>query len=311
MVSRVQDVALSTKLYEFVDPNGWDLPAFEAGAHIDIHLPDATVRAYSLLNPPSERKRYVIAVQLAENGKGGSRRIHESVETDDILSVSTPRNNFSLDETAEHSCLIAGGIGITPMLSMVHRLDALGRSWELHYCARTREHAAFVAELGALAARRGSALHYYFDAEQGGARLDIRKLAQASGEDTTLYCCGPAAMLDDFETQTQTFSCRARMERFAATSSAARDGGYTVLLKRSNVTLPIASGSSILDAVLEAGVTVPSSCREGICGACETRVLEGVPDHRDALLSESERAACNTMMICCSGAKSGTLVLDL
>lgn len=310
-VQRIDDVAFGVKLFELVHVDGIALAPFEAGAHIEVQLPNHLMRSYSLLNAPGEQHRYQIAVHNSPASTGGSRYMHESLKEGDVLLASLPRNNFLLNETAGYSCLIAGGIGITPLLSMAHRLNALGRRWELHYCARTAAHAAFVDELRMLAATSGNAAHFYFDQEPGGQPLDLIALERSVSGNTHLYCCGPRGMLDAFEQATAHCRERAHVEYFTAKSEAALDGGFIIELARSGKTLHVPAGSSILDVVFEAGVSVASSCREGICGSCETKILAGEADHRDALLSDAERSANKSMMICCSGAKSSRLVLDL
>lgn len=310
-IAHTDTVAEEVKCFDLVSVNGAELPPFEAGAHIELQLPNHLARSYSLLNAPGERHRYRIAVHCSPASTGGSRYMHESLQENDVLLASLPRNNFPLLETAAHSCLIAGGIGITPMLSMAHRLNALGRSWELHYGARTRAHAAFIAEAQALAEASGNRVACYFDQEPGGQPMDLAALGRAAAPGTHLYCCGPRGMLEAFEAATAHCRDSAHVEYFSAKSEAALDGGFTVELARSGKTLAVPPGRSILDVVFDAGISVPSSCREGICGSCETRILAGQADHRDALLSEAEQRANQTMMICCSGARSARLVLDL
>lgn len=310
-VQRIYDAALGVKLFDLVHVDERTLMPFEAGAHIELQLPNHVSRSYSLLNAPGEQHRYQIAVHNSSDSKGGSRYMHESLQEGDVLLSSLPRNNFPLDESAEYSCLIAGGIGITPLLSMARRLNALGQRWELHYCARTSAHAAFADEVRALAAASGNAAYFYFDQEPGGQALDLASLCQKVPGNAHLYCCGPKGMLDAFEQTTEHLRNRAHVEYFTAKSEAALNGGFTVELARSGTTLHVPAGRSILDVVFDAGVSVPSSCREGICGTCETRILAGEADHRDALLSDGEKLANKSMMICCSGAKSKVLVLDL
>jgi ferredoxin-NADP reductase len=310
-IQRIDDVASGIKLFELVHVDGVCLTPFEAGAHIEVQLPNHLLRSYSLLNEPGEQHRYQIAVHKSPDSTGGSRYMHESLQEGDVLMASLPRNNFPLDESAEYSCLVAGGIGITPLLSMAHRLNALGTRWELHYCARTAAHAAFVEEVRVLAATSGNVAQFYFDQAPGGQALDLAALELSVASNAHLYCCGPRGMLEAFEQATARRGERVHVEYFTAKSEAALEGGFTVELARSGMTLPVPAGRSILDVVFEAGVSVPSSCREGICGTCETRILAGEADHRDALLSDAERAANNSMMICCSGSKKDRLVLDL
>lgn len=310
-VKKVADVAFGVRLFEFQHVNSAPLPEFSAGSHIELQLPNHLSRSYSLLNAPVERHRYVVAVHFVPGGGGGSRFMHESLREGDAILASPPRNNFPLQEDAPHSCLIAGGIGITPMLSMVHRLNELNKSWELHYCARTRAHVAFADEIQSMARASGNSVHFYLNEQSGGESLNLSSLLGRVDTDSHVYCCGPKGMLSQFEESTATFGVRAHVEHFSAKSQAALEGGFVVELARSKLTLQVPPGKSILDVVLANGVSVGSSCREGVCGSCETSILAGEADHRDAILSDDERARNRTMMICCSGARSSRLVLDL
>lgn len=291
---------------------GRELPPFTAGAHVDLLLPGGLVRSYSLVNPQVERHRYVIAVNRDGASRGGSRFIHESVRPGDTLTISAPRNNFPLAEEAEHSLLIAGGIGITPLWCMIQRLQALGRSWELYYCTRTRQGAAFLEPLQALGPRVNMDLHFNFDQEPGGRMLDIAAVVASAPAHAHLYCCGPLPMLEAFERATASRApARVHTEYFSAREAPSVAGGFTVVLARSGVEFEVPKGKTILDTLLDNGIDAPYSCLEGVCGTCEARVLEGTPDHRDLVLSKEEKESNSSMMICCSGSKTGRLVLDL
>lgn len=293
-------------------PDGRELPPFTAGAHIDLHLPTGLIRSYSLLNDAAERHRYVIAVGRDKASRGGSQYVHERLRVGDTTTLGVPRNNFPLAEDAADTLLIAGGIGITPVLCMIRRLHALNRPWRLHYCTRTRRHAAFLDELLRLAGNQPERVKVNFDGEQFGKMLDIAQVVNAERPDTHLYCCGPLPMLDAFERATAGRNpATVHLEYFAARSAPATAGGFELELRRSGKTLTVPPGKTILDVVMDAGVAVSYSCSEGICGSCETKVLEGQPDHRDLVLSKEEQAAGKTMMICCSGCKGSKLVLDL
>ncbi len=287
---------------------GEPLPPFSAGAHIDLYLPGGMVRSYSLVNPQEERHRYVIAVNRDAASRGGSRYVHEQLASGSALSVAPPRNNFPLAEDAAHSLFIAGGIGITPLWCMIQRLEGLGRAWQLVYCARTRRQAAFVEEL----ARLGPAVTFNFDHEARGRMVDIPALVEAAPPEAHLYCCGPLSMLEAFErAASQRPPAQVHVEYFSAARPKAAEGGFTVVLARSGLSFRVREGKTIIDTLIENGVDAVYSCLEGVCGTCETRVLEGIPDHRDLVLSKEERAANRTMMICCSGSKTDKLVLDL
>jgi vanillate O-demethylase ferredoxin subunit len=292
--------------YDLRAPEGGELPAFTAGAHIDLTLPNGLIRSYSLTNPQSDRHRYVIGVQKDRATRGGSKWVHENLRPGVALTVNGPRNNFALNEAAEKTLFIAGGIGVTPMVSMTQRLTELGRDWELIYCARKRATTAFLDVL------KGPRVRLNFDEEPGGRMLDIAAAVKAAPADAHLYCCGPLPMLAAFEAATAGLPReRVHVEYFSAKEPPAVGGGFKVVLAKSGREFTVPPGKTILDTLLDAGLDIPYSCMEGVCGTCETRVLEGVPDHRDLILTEEEHAAGKTMMICCSGAKSEKLVLDL
>lgn len=288
------------------------LPAFDAGAHIDLLLPNGLTRSYSLLNAPGERHRYVIGVNKDAASRGGSRYLHEVLRAGDTLPIHPPRNNFPLDEQAPLSVFIAGGIGVTPVLSMIARCRALGLQWKLHYAARTRQNAAFVDLLQGWRGQAGGEVELVFDKEPGAAMMDIPAIVGALPAGAHVYCCGPLPMLEAFEKATAGLPpARVHREYFAAREAAATAGGFTVELARASRSVQVRAGQTILDCLLENGVEPPYSCREGVCGTCEVRVLDGVPDHRDLVLSPEQQAANDRMMVCCSGAKSPKLVLDL
>ncbi len=291
---------------------GQQLPAFTAGAHVDVHLPGGLHRSYSLVNDPSERHRYVLGVARDLASRGGSRYMHETLRVGDFLRIGPPRNNFPLNEEAPHSVLIAGGIGITPLMSMARRLQSLGRPWSMHFCARSAVNAAFASELQALAGESSAAVSLHFDDEMGGARPDIAAMVASAPKGGHLYCCGPQPMLEAFERATAALPRECvHLESFTAREEADTSGGFTVRLARSGKLLEVAAGKSILDVLLDAGVDVQYGCMQGVCGSCETTVLQGVPDHRDSILDAGARASNRTMMVCCSGSKTPELALDL
>jgi tetrachlorobenzoquinone reductase len=311
-VRRISYEAETINSYELMDPAGGDLVPFTAGGHIDLHLSNGLLRSYSLVNDQRERHRYVIAVNKDRASRGGSSFVHDTIRVGDIITISCPRNNFALHEEAERSVLIAGGIGITPLLSMIRRLEHLGRSWKLFYAARTRSAAAFRDELNSLSPNAQSNFRFDFDDERSGRIFDLATIVTDAPDRAHLYCCGPQPMLEAFEAATADRPAgHVHVEYFKAREAPAVEGGFEVRLARSNRTVAVEAGKTILDALLDAGIAANYACTEGVCGTCETRVLEGLPDHRDQFLSKEEQAANNTMMICCSGARSRTLVLDL
>ena len=288
--------------------------SIEAGAHIDLHLSQGLVRSYSLINP-GNTEVYRVAVKLDPKSRGGSRHVHQQLRVGQQLDISQPRNHFALHEAAEHSVLVAGGIGITPIYSMLLRLQQLGKSAHLLYCARSRNDAAFLQEMDALIASRPQALSgQYCFADEGVAVPNLKSLLAGHSANTHFYCCGPAPMLDAFEQACAELGYpHVHLERFTPPEQAAAKASdsYTATLKKSGLTLKIESGQSLLDVILKAGVAADFSCQEGICGSCETRVLCGEVDHRDFVLSGEEKAANRSMMICVSGCKSEHLELDL
>lgn len=325
--------------FELRDPAGGELPAWEPGAHVEVHLPGGLMRQWSLCSDPADRSRWRIAVLRLDDGRGGSRAAHERLTAGARVRVSAPRNRFPL--AAAHDgpvLLVAGGIGITPLLPMARALVARGEQWRLVYGARSRSSLAFAGELEARAHSCASAAGVPLAAggpagagtppvtlvpEDEAGRIDLDALvAEAEATGAVVYACGPAAMLDALAARAAAAGWpedRLRTERFtaderaAATATAARASGdaFEVRLERSGLVVAVDQGVSILDAVRAAGVEVPSSCEQGVCGTCETRVLGGVPEHHDQLLTDAERAANDCMMICVGRCAAGPLVLDL
>ncbi len=298
---------------------GRDLPAFTAGSHIDVELPVAStqgralVRQYSLAGDPADRSRYLIGVGLDARSRGGSRYLHEALAEGDTLRISAPRNHFPLEEAhAGWSVLVAGGIGVTPLMAMARRLSALGKPWVLYLCARTPERAAYLHELRALP---GGRVITVFDGVPGGRPIDLAAVFDAAPGGTHFYCCGPASLLKAFEAEAKRAAPgRAHVEWFqpkVPAQPAGADQAFTLRLARRGLALTVLPGKSMLDTLLEAGVHVPHSCCDGVCGTCETRVLEGIPDHRDAVLFGADAEANDRMMVCVSRARSASITLDL
>ncbi len=305
-LTAIRYAAPDIHLYEFADPDGHALPPFTAGAHVDLHLPNGWVRPYSLCNDPQETHRYVTGIKREAAGRGGSCLIHDQFKVGQLVPVGAPRNHFPLHECAPHSVLIAGGIGITPVACMVHRLRHLGASFEVHYAVKQRQEAALLDALS------GSELHVHVDAEHSGQPMNLAALLAGAPPQAHLYCCGPAPMLDAFEAATKALSPDfVHLERFAAAPLAPIEGGFAVQLARSGRRVLVEKGSTILEVLRKEGISLQASCEQGICGSCETRVLSGRPDHRDSLLSDQEKQANQVMMVCCSGSLDPVLVLDL
>lgn len=317
VVRSVARVAEGVLALELTRASGAELPAFTAGAHLDVHLLAAggLVRQYSLCSDPADRSRYVIAVALDAASRGGSRHIHENARAGQVLDVSVPRNHFPLNEDAQATVFIAGGIGITPLLAMARRLSSLGRAWTLYLCARTPERAAFLRELLALPHGRVVPV---FDGMAGVGPLQVAEVVRTAAAGTHFYCCGPAPLMQAFKDATRALDAqRVHTEYFAAPAApkaandAVADGSFRVRLQRSDRCITVGASESLLEALERDGLPVASACRDGVCGTCEVRVLAGTPDHRDFILSDAERARGDRMLPCVSRCGGGELVLDL
>lgn len=280
-------------------PRGEPVPAWEPGAHVDLVLGPDLVRQYSLCGDPADRSVLQVAVLHEPSGRGGSRHVHSTLTEGAAVRVRGPRNRFPL-VAAERYLFVAGGIGITPIVPMIAAVEARGASWRLLYGGRTRSSMAFAGELRD---RYGDRVLLRPQDETG--LLDLDPFLAADAE---VYCCGPESLLAAVERRAP---ARLHVERFTAREVADGRASFEVRLARSGRALVVPEDGSILDVVEAAGVAVLSSCREGTCGTCETVVLEGVPDHRDSVLDDAERAAGDVMMICVSRSRGPRLVLDL
>lgn len=312
-VARKSQEATDIYAFELVSCGGEPLPSFSAGSHIDVAIPGGFTRQYSLCNDPHETHRYLIAVLNAPDSRGGSRAMHERVQAGDVLQISAPRNHFQLAHEARRSLLLAGGIGVTPILCMAERLAILGADFEMHYCARSCERAAFQARIAASAFARF--VQFHFDDGAPEQRLDFRKLLAEPQRDLHLYVCGPRGFMDavlDRARATGWGEAQLHYEFFAADHREATiDAGFEVMLASSGRRIAVPTTKSVIEALDEAGIELPISCEQGICGSCLTRVLQGIPDHRDSFLTKDERAANNQFTPCCSRSKTPMLVLDL
>lgn len=296
---------------ELRHPDAASLPEFTPGAHLDLRVPGVGSRSYSLVSQPEETDRYVIGVQRDVASRGGSKWMCDAIRPGDILEVDEPSNNFELENEASHSVLIAGGIGITPLLCMATHLERHGRCWEFWYAARTPERAPFLDRLRTLDPQ-GERVRIIFDEVAGGRMLDIGAVVASAPAGSHYYCCGPVPMLKAFEEAVRDIEAnRIHTEYFQAAQPVSTAGAFQVVAASSGLTLEVPEGKTIIEVLRAAGIEPPSSCLEGVCGTCETRVIEGVPDHRDLVLTEEEKARNETMMICCSRSKGGRLVLEI
>lgn len=302
--------------FEFVSPDGQPLPGFTGGSHIEIHLPGGVIRQYSLCNRPGERGRYVIAVLRDPQGRGGSIAMHDTLRAGQRLTISRPRNHFALSTVARRHVFIAGGIGITPIMALIAEVRRRGEAFHLYYCARSARRAAFLDELKTDIASGHVSVHFDNGDPRNG--LDLASTLKQSLPDTHLYYCGPGRLMDAIEAASEHWpSANRHCERFSAGALKTPDSGdggaadvpFEVELRRSQKTLTVQPGESIVDVLRRSGIEVDTSCCEGYCGTCMTRYLAGEPLHRDTVLDDEDRR--EFVMICCSRARGPTLALDL
>lgn len=308
VVARRENAASGIISLELRAADGSELPAYEAGAHVDVHVQSGLIRQYSLTGDPADRSAYRLGVLLDPKSRGGSTAIHKGVREGAAIRIGRPRNNFPL-APAGHTILFAGGIGITPMLSMAYALEAQGASWEMHYCGRSADKLAFVDEMR----RFGDKVHPHVDAGPAAQRLDIDAVLNGPAMDRHLYVCGPNGFMDFVVNAAAASGWDERcvhLERFGAEVNT--DGApFTVVAARSGVTFDVEPGETIAEKLGEHGIEVHMSCQSGVCGTCLTRVVEGMPDHRDLVQTDLEKAANDRITVCCSRSKTKKLVLDL
>ncbi|MCG7601291.1 PDR/VanB family oxidoreductase [Halomonas sp. McH1-25] len=298
--------------FELTDPHGRPLPAFSAGAHVDVRIRDGLIRQYSLCNHPEERDRYRIAVLREPASRGGSTAMHDEIQEGDLLQISAPKNHFPL-EPSKRTLLFAGGIGVTPILCMAERLAHTQAHFEMHYCARSRDRMAFVDRIqqGAYAEH----VHFYHDDQPDAGRLDVASLAAEPDDDTHIYVCGPSGFIDHVLSTCKAQgwpSSQLHTEYFTgAVQDSEDDESFEVKIASSGASFTVPKDKTVYEVLSENGVEIMVSCEQGVCGTCLTRVLEGEPDHRDLYLDDEEHAANDQFTPCCSRAKSKILVLDL
>jgi vanillate monooxygenase ferredoxin subunit len=308
--SEAQDVCS----LELVPQPGETLPSFTAGSHIDVHLPGNIIRQYSLCNSSKETDRYVIAVLRDPASRGGSISVHEAVDEGDEITIGYPKNNFRVIDGASRHLLIAGGIGVTPILCMAEYLAQTGADFSLHYLARTESRAAFVERI------RNSQFHnrasVHFDDGAPDQRFDIERTIGSEDRATHIYVCGPNGLISavfDAARRMQWKEAQLHREAFSGVSSTTSclDQSFEIVLARSGRTVVVPPDQTVTRVLAEVGVAVDVSCEQGVCGTCLTRVLDGTPDHRDVYLTEDERAKGDQFTPCCSRSKSPRLVIDL
>ena len=311
-VSKVEPITPRIRLFELISLSGTPLPAFTAGSHIDVELGNGEERSYSLLNDQGETGRYVIAVLREELGRGGSRWMHDVLRQDDVIRAASPENDFRLSEAGDHHILIAGGIGITPILPMAARLLELGRESARHDCARSAEEAAFAAEL---AARHGERANFHYDGGDPGCGLDVGSLLAHRPSAAHAYVCGPAGLITAVREAGRDWpACTIHFELFTGSNADlgldALNEPFDVVCKRAGKRFTIPADRTILDVLKAEGFRIRSLCTEGVCGTCRVDLVSGEVDHRDECLDEDERD--EAIQVCVSRARPGeTLVLDL
>lgn len=315
LIRQIRLEANGIRSFELVAPDGGALPPFTAGAHLDITLDSNLVRQYSLCNDPGERHRYVIAVLKDPAGKGGSRVVHERLQVGDTVRVSVPRNHFELHDQARKVVLLAGGIGVTPLKAMAHRLRAAGVPFELHYCAKAPAFAAFMDELRVIADDRQ--VHFHFDGGDPGSGLDIASLLRETQDGAHVYYCGPAGFMEACRVASQhwptgTVHCehfKAPVAQPLPGEEATPSGTFTAEIASTGERLTVEPSQNLAEVLQTAGYPVETSCQSGLCGTCKVGYLAGEVDHQDFILSDEEKA--HYLTCCVSRARSSHLLLDL
>lgn len=298
--------------FELARADGAPLPSFGAGSHIDLQVPGGLTRQYSLCNDSGEQHRYRIAVLRDPASRGGSVAMHDAVHEGDVIRISEPKNHFPLQH-ATRSVLFAGGIGVTPLLCMAQRLATLGADFTLHYCTRSPERTAFRDEIGASAL--ADRVKFHFDSGPPSQKLNLERVIAQPDPGTHLYACGPTGFIDHVVGTAKGIGWhndQVHLEYFgAAPQDTSADAGFEVKIASTGKVYPVAAGQSIVQALQLQGVEILTSCEQGVCGTCITRVLEGEPDHRDLYFTDDEKARNDQFTPCCSRARSNILVLDL
>jgi vanillate monooxygenase ferredoxin subunit len=320
-VAKRHDETADICSFELVSADGTPLPPFSAGSHIDVRVPDGPTRQYSLCNVLDEKRRYQIAVLLDPASRGGSAGMHDWVKVGDELTISTPKNHFALAPDGKHSLLLAGGIGVTPILCMAEQLVDMGASFEMHYCTRSRRRTAFLERIGF--SSYASRVQLHFDDEAASQRFDIAARLAMPEPGTHLYVCGPKGFMDAVLTTARAngwSEAQLHYEFFAADARKTDrdgqldrqlDGQFEVEIASSGRVIVVQNDESVVCALAKVGIQIETSCEQGVCGTCATRVLAGEPDHFDLCLTPEERAANDQFLPCCSRSKSARLVLDL
>jgi vanillate monooxygenase ferredoxin subunit len=311
-VVRKAQEALDIASFELARTDGGALPAFSAGSHIDVQLPGGLTRQYSLCNDSGEQHRYRIAVLRDAASRGGSAAMHDAVHEGDVIQISAPRNHFPLQH-AQRSLLFAGGIGVTPLLCMAQRLAAIGAEFEMHYSTRSIERTAFRDEIAA--SSFAGKVHFHHDDGAAAQVLNVPAALGSYDAGTHVYVCGPGGFINHVVQVAQGMGWPAshiHLEYFAAApQDHSADAAFEVKIASTGKTCTVTPGESVVQALAKHGVEILTSCEQGVCGTCITRVLEGEPDHRDLYFTDEEKAKNDQFTPCCSRSRSRVLVLDL
>lgn len=310
VINTREDQATGVAVFEMSRKDGGKLPAFDAGAHIDVHVTPEIVRQYSLSNAPGDVDTYRLGILKDPESRGGSEAIHANFQVGTEIQISAPRNHFPLNMDGETNILVGGGIGITPMLTMAYALKAAGKDFELHYCCRTRSSAGFIDEL---ICEFPDQLHLHFDDMDEMQRFNAEATLGTPEAGKHMYVCGPGGFMDwviNTAKEQGYNEDNIHFEYFNAevdTSGAA----FEVVAQESGKSVMVEEGQSITEALASIGIKVDVSCEQGVCGTCICDVIEGIPDHKDHFLTEEEREDNDQIVVCCSRAKTDKLVLDI
>ncbi len=311
IINKIHQLTSNIRAFELISANHTALPVFEAGAHIDVHLKNGLIRQYSLSNCCSENHRYVIGVLHDEHSRGGSRCIHTEYREGDRLSIGEPRNLFKIHPETQQAVLFAGGIGITPIISMAYRLRQQHIPFELHYFVRCHEMIAFY---GNLTEHFPNQIHFHIQ-DQPETQCNMQDVLKEVSTQRHLYVCGPTGFMQfvmDSAEQVGWSSEQLHQEHFVAQQlDQSENEAFTIEVLGSDRKIEVHPHQTVTQALLENGFEVPISCEQGVCGTCITRVVAGTPDHRDVFMTDDEHSLNNQFTPCCSRAKSKTLVIDL
>jgi vanillate O-demethylase ferredoxin subunit len=298
--------------FELASTDGKSLPPFSAGSHVDVQIKDGLTRQYSLCNDPTEQHRYQIAVLRDPASRGGSTAMHDNINQGDVIRISEPKNHFPLAH-AKHSLLFAGGIGVTPILCMAERLAQIGADFSMHYCTRSPQRTAFRDRIAA--SNFAGRVQFHFDDGAAEQKLDLPKVIATPEPGTHIYICGPTGFIDHVVNTAKSLGWpneQIHLEYFgAAPQDTTGDTAFEIKLASSGKVYTVPADKTIVQVLSENGVDISYSCEQGVCGSCITRVLDGVPDHRDVYFTEDEHAANDQFTPCISRARSKMLVLDL